>query len=68
MKLFIKLKNYSRAIWENNLKIVEQHNLQADLGVYTYWLGMNEYADLVKFDLIQCVANLFFNYRLLMNL
>jgi len=35
-----------RAIWEDNLKIVQEHNLQADLGVHTYWLGMNAYADM----------------------
>jgi cathepsin L len=35
-----------RAVWKNNLKIVQQHNLEADLGVHTFWLGMNAYADL----------------------
>jgi len=35
-----------RAIWESSLKVVQDHNLQADLGVHTYWLGMNKYADL----------------------
>lgn len=40
--------HFSRAIWEGNLKVVQDHNLQADLGVHTYWLGMNKYADLVR--------------------
>jgi cathepsin L len=35
-----------RAIWEDNLKKVQEHNLQADLGEHTYWLGMNAYADM----------------------
>jgi len=35
-----------RAKWENNLKIVQEHNIQADLGVHTFWLGMNKYADM----------------------
>jgi cathepsin L len=43
----MEICNCSRDIWESNLKIVEEHNIQADLGVHTYWLGMNEYADLV---------------------
>ena len=30
------------------MKIVNDHNLAADLGVHTYWLGMNAYADMVK--------------------
>jgi hypothetical protein len=41
-----------RAIWEDNLKKVQEHNHQADLGVYTYWLGMNKYADMVNIDFI----------------
>jgi cathepsin L len=35
-----------RATWESNLKKVQEHNLQADLGVHTYYLGMNKFADL----------------------
>jgi cathepsin L len=35
-----------RAIWEDNLDKVNQHNFKADLGVHTFWLGMNKYADL----------------------
>jgi len=35
-----------RAIWETNLKSVQKHNYEADLGLHTYWLGMNKYADL----------------------
>lgn len=42
----------SRAIWETNWKIVEDHNLQADLGLHTYWLEMNKFADMVNIDLI----------------
>lgn len=36
-----------RAIWESNLKTVEEHNAKADQGLYTYWLGMNQFADKV---------------------
>jgi cathepsin L len=39
-------ENVRRAAWEANLKIVQSHNLQADLGVHTYYLGMNKFADL----------------------
>lgn len=55
--IYFQLKHYldqnkflfSRAIWESNLKVVNDHNLKADLGVHTFWLGMNKYADLVRF-------------------
>lgn len=35
-----------RLMWEKNLKYVQEHNLQADMGHHTFWLGMNEHADL----------------------
>jgi cathepsin L len=35
-----------RVTWESNLKKVQDHNLEADLGLHTYWLGMNAYADM----------------------
>jgi len=34
-----------RVIWEKNLALIRQHNLEADLGMHTYTLGINEYAD-----------------------
>ena len=43
-------KHSSRGIWEGNLKLVQQHNLEADMGIHTYWLGMNRFADLVSHD------------------
>ncbi|CAF5124852.1 unnamed protein product, partial [Rotaria sp. Silwood1] len=42
-----------RAIWENHLKVVRDHNLRADLGVHTYWLGMNKYADLTITEFVK---------------
>ncbi|CAF0974312.1 unnamed protein product [Adineta steineri] len=53
-------KNYSdaeelvrRSVWENNLKMIEEHNLQVDLGVHTYRLGMNQYGDLTVNEFVQ---------------
>jgi len=34
-----------RIIWEQNIKKIHEHNLEADMGKHTYWLGVNEYAD-----------------------
>ena len=35
-----------RLIWEENLKRVALHNLEASIGKHTYTLAMNEFADL----------------------
>jgi len=42
-----------RGIWESNLKLVQDHNLKADLGVHTFWLGMNKYADLTVSEFVK---------------
>lgn len=34
-----------KMIFNENLKYINQHNMEADLGKHTYWLGINEYAD-----------------------
>jgi hypothetical protein len=48
---------YSRTIWEANLAKIHQHNLETDMGIHSYTLGMNQFGDMVKFLLI--------NYRFL---
>jgi cathepsin L len=35
-----------RSIWEANIEIIRKHNLEADLGLHTYTLGMNKYGDM----------------------
>jgi cathepsin L len=42
-----------RATWESNLKIVRNHNLEADLGVHTFTLGMNKYADMTISEFVK---------------
>lgn len=37
-----------RLIWEENLRYIQQHNLEHDLGKHTYTLGLNEYADMTN--------------------
>ncbi len=39
----------SRSIWEANVDIIRKHNLEANLGLHSYTLGMNKYGDLVGF-------------------
>jgi cathepsin L len=38
--------SYRRSILQNNLNYIQKHNIEADLGMHTYTLGVNEYADL----------------------
>jgi len=42
-----------RDVWETNLKIVQDHNIQADLGVHSYYLGMNKFADLTITEFVK---------------
>ncbi|CAF3576687.1 unnamed protein product [Rotaria sp. Silwood1] len=50
-------EHFRRATWESNLKNVQEHNLQADLGVHTYWLGMNKFADLTVTEFAKMMKN-----------
>nr|CDJ26733.1 cathepsin L-like cysteine peptidase 4 protein [Tityus serrulatus] len=37
-----------RFIWEQNVNYIIKHNLEYDLGLHSYTLGLNEYSDLTK--------------------
>lgn len=37
-----------RELWENNLRLISMHNLEASMGLHTYELGMNHLGDLVR--------------------
>jgi hypothetical protein len=45
----IEEESIRRNIWEANLDKIRQHNLEADLGIHTFTLGMNRFGDLVGF-------------------
>jgi cathepsin L len=37
-----------RIIWEENVALIQAHNLEYDLGLHTFTLGMNEHGDLTQ--------------------
>ena len=39
---------FRRLNWEKNIYLIDEHNRKADQGIFTYWLGLNEYADMVS--------------------
>ncbi|XP_015680118.1 cathepsin L1 [Protobothrops mucrosquamatus] len=55
-------ESFRRAVWEDNLKMIEDHNKQADLGKYTYWLGMNHFGDLTNEELDNRLRCLFSDF------
>jgi cathepsin L len=35
-----------RIIWEDNIRYIQKHNMEADRGKHSFWLGENPYADM----------------------
>ncbi|XP_025026403.1 cathepsin L1-like isoform X1 [Python bivittatus] len=44
-------ESFRRAVWEENLRMIQDHNTQADLGKHTYRLGMNHFGDLTNAEI-----------------
>lgn len=44
---FMTLLSSSRSIWETHLIMIRKHNLEADVGLHTYTLGINQFSDMV---------------------
>ncbi|GCB71028.1 hypothetical protein scyTo_0008750 [Scyliorhinus torazame] len=40
-------ETYRRKIWEDNVRYIEQHNLEYSMGKHTFTVGMNPLGDLV---------------------
>lgn len=41
-----------RYIWEDNMKFIKQHNMEATRGLHTYILGMNKYGDMTNTEFV----------------
>ncbi|XP_076082008.1 digestive cysteine proteinase 1-like isoform X1 [Mytilus galloprovincialis] len=42
-----------RVIWEDNVRFIEHHNMAADRGEHSYWLGINHFADMSEKEVTQ---------------
>ncbi|XP_060537677.1 procathepsin L-like [Pantherophis guttatus] len=41
-------ESYRRAVWEENLQMIQDHNQEADQGKHSYKLGMNHFGDMTN--------------------
>ncbi|XP_022236828.1 cathepsin L1-like [Limulus polyphemus] len=48
-----KVEGVRRLIFEQNVARIVHHNLEADLGIHTYRLGLNAYADLTSEEFVK---------------
>ncbi|CAF4530460.1 unnamed protein product [Rotaria socialis] len=37
-----------RQIWDENMAVIHQHNLEFDIGLHSYTLAMNQFGDMVN--------------------
>ncbi|XP_045193221.2 procathepsin L-like [Mercenaria mercenaria] len=51
-------ENYRYTVFTENLKSILVHNMEADKGRYTFWLGINQFSDLTSREFNKIYANL----------
>ncbi|XP_066551438.1 cathepsin S [Amia ocellicauda] len=49
-------EGYRRQIWEENLRFIEQHNLEHSQGKHSYTLGMNHFGDLTQQEVTEMMT------------
>ncbi|CAF1132179.1 unnamed protein product [Adineta ricciae] len=42
-----------RTIWEENVRMIQTHNLEADLGLHTFTMKVNQFADLTQDEFVK---------------
>ncbi|CAF3842821.1 unnamed protein product [Rotaria sordida] len=50
-----------RSIWEKNVEMIQRHNLEADLGIHTYTMKVNQFADLTFEEFVKKMNTLKIN-------
>ena len=61
MRNISNMNVYSRIVWEANLAKIRKHNLEADMGMHSYNIGMNAFGDLVSDENRNFILTLEFN-------
>ncbi|XP_007434449.1 cathepsin L1-like [Python bivittatus] len=44
---------FRRSVWENNVRVIEQHNREADEGKHSYRMGINHFSDMTQEEINQ---------------
>ncbi|RWS22930.1 cathepsin L1-like protein, partial [Leptotrombidium deliense] len=58
-----KEESYRRSIFVENVKKIIKHNIEADLGLHSYVLGVNEFADLTTKEFSQFYNGFSYNQK-----
>ncbi|CAF1171084.1 unnamed protein product [Adineta steineri] len=61
MKQYVNVEeeNYRQTIFNDRVAMINEHNLEADLGLYTYKLKINQFADMTHDEIVQTMSNKF---------
>ncbi|XP_059494519.1 procathepsin L-like [Stegostoma tigrinum] len=51
-------ETYRRMVWENNMRYIEQHNLEYSMGKHTFTVGMNQFGDLTNEEFNELVSGM----------
>ncbi|CAF1030200.1 unnamed protein product [Rotaria sordida] len=55
----VEEENYRRTIFDDRVVMINRHNLEADLGLHTYTLKINQFADMKHDEIVQTMSNKF---------
>jgi hypothetical protein len=51
----------SRRIWEENVAMIDRHNLEVRLGLHSYTLNVNQFGDMV--NMYNIIDKIYFSFQ-----